>query len=169
MEITYTLTEDDYIKFNLYHTKQSETVQKNLFIQRIIGPILFIMFAIIFGLFSNLSLIGLLITFSILSVLWYFFYPAYFYNLITRNVEKTIREGNNDTVLGQQQLIFKEDELVNLTLFGKTAVKWQGITELKEDEDYFYLYNSAVSAYIIPKRALRASDDVKVFLHEKIN
>lgn len=168
MEINYTLTEDDYIHFNLFHTTHSKTVKKSLLIQRLLGPIIFIAFSYLFSKLAHLPLMGLLITFSLVSILWIIFYPNYFYKLIAKNVKKAIREGDNDGLLGKRQMSFSDNGLTDYTHSGKTEISWQGVKEFKEDDDYFFLYNSAVSAYIIPKRELVHSDEVRAFLLEKL-
>ncbi|WP_442852912.1 YcxB family protein [Bacillus sp. OxB-1] len=40
--------------------------------------------------------------------------------------------------------------------------------EFKEDAHYFYLYNSAVSAYILPKRELEDPEGTKSYVQSRI-
>ncbi|MBP1913882.1 hypothetical protein [Lederbergia galactosidilytica] len=42
MEINYGLTEEDYLNFNLFHAKNSNTVKRALNIQRFLFPLLLI-------------------------------------------------------------------------------------------------------------------------------
>lgn len=168
MEIVYTLTEENYLNFNLYHTSHSKTIKKSLMIQRLMGPVLFIIFSFVFPIVANLPFLGLFITFLVLSILWYTYYPKYFYNLIMRQVKKAINEGNNDGLLGKHRMTLTEDRLIDVTDTGKTEVLWSGMKELKEDDDNLYLYNSAMSAYILPKKDIHEFDKIKLFLQNKI-
>ena len=71
MEIEYNLTEEDYLHFNLFHIKNSKTGKNSLTIQRLIGPVIFIMAAFIFGeMDEELSITLLLCIFLILSIIW---------------------------------------------------------------------------------------------------
>ncbi|MFO1446306.1 YcxB family protein [Bacillus sp. Bva_UNVM-123] len=168
MEIKYHLTEEDYINFNMFHIRNSKTAMRSLTIQRFIGPIIFIISSYVFSKIGDVPFLGLFITFLILSILWVIFYPKYFYSHIIRHVKKMIKEGKNDGLLGEHHMMMTEDGIVDSTTNGETKVNWSGIQQVKENEDYFYLYNSSVSAYILPKRELHNLDEINSFLKSKI-
>ena len=168
MEITYYLTEKDYINFNLYHVKNSETGKKALNMQRFLSPVIFIISAYVISIFSEMSFLPLLITFLITSIIWVIYYPKYFYGLITRNVKKMIKEGKNDGLLGDHHLVMTDEGIVDTSSNRETKVSWPGIVNFKEDNENLYLYNSAVSAYILPKRELDYVDDVRNFIKSKV-
>ncbi|WP_226668184.1 YcxB family protein [Metabacillus litoralis] len=65
-----------------------------------------------------------------------------------------MKEGKNEGLLGDHVMLLSDEEIVDITSTGETKVKWVGIKSFKEDSSYFYLYNSSVSSYIIPKRNL---------------
>lgn len=168
MEIKYHLTEEDYINFNMFHIKNSKTAMRSLTIQRFIGPIIFIISSYVFSKIGDVPFLGLFITFLILSILWVIFYPKYFYSHVIRHVKKMIKEGKNDGLLGEHHMMMTEDGIVDSTTNGETKVNWSGIQQIKENDDYFYLYNSSVSAYILPKRELHNLDEISSFLKSKI-
>lgn len=154
MKIHYELTEEDYLHFNLFHVKQSKVAIKSLNIQRLLMPVFFIIVAFIFLGIGDMPLVFPLIIFGLLSILWIIFYPKYFYYLIMRQSKKILKEGKNDGLLGEQQITLSGEGIVYLTSNGESQVKWSGIKKVDEDSDFFYLYNSSISAYILPKRAL---------------
>lgn len=168
MEIKYTNTEEDYVKFNLFHVKNSKTAMKALHIQRIIGPIIFFIFTYVFSKLDNSNFLVWFIPFFILSILWVIFYPKYFYRHITRMAKKMIKEGKNEGLLGEHRMIFTDEGIEDHTSNGQTKVNWTGITEFKEDDANFYLYNSSVSAYILPKRDLENAVEMKNYLRSKL-
>lgn len=153
MKIYYELTEEDYLHFNLFHVKQSKAAIKSLNIQRFLMPVFVIIVAFIFSGIGDMPLVFPLIIFGLISILWIVFYPKYFYYLIMRQSKKMLKEGKNDGLLGEQQMTLSEDGIVYLAN-GESQVKWPGIKKVVEDSDFFYLYNSSISAYILPKRAL---------------
>ena len=168
MNIHYELTEEDYINFNLYHIKHSKMGKRSLLLQRIVTPFLYIIVAYLFSMIGNLPFLPLFITFFIVSALWVIFYPKYFYRLIARNAKKMIKEGKNDDLLGKHQLKMTEEGLVDTTANKETKVTWTGITAIQEDDGYFFLYNSSVSAYILPKRELDHVDVVRQYIQSRV-
>lgn len=70
MEIDYELLEEDYIKFNLYHLRNSLTYKKQVFIVKyIVNTVLaFMMFCIGSFIFNQSMLIWFLISISFLII-----------------------------------------------------------------------------------------------------
>ncbi len=168
MEINYKLTEEDYLKFNLFHIKNSKTAIKALNMQRYLPPICFIIAAFISTTVMNASLPVMLIIFLTISILWIIFYPKYFYNYVIRNTKKMLREGTSDGLLGEHHLIMTEEGIEDSTTYGDSRVRWSGFINFEEDSYNFYLYNSSVSAYVIPKREIRNVEGMKDYLNSHI-
>lgn len=168
MKVNYNLTEQDYINFNLYHLKNSKMGKKSLNMQRFLSPVIFMIVAYVFSTLGGMPLLSTYIVFIITSILWVAFYPKYFYGLITRNVKKMIKEGKNDGLLGDHQLIITDEGIVDTSSNKETKVDWPGIESFKEDNDNFYLYNSSVSAFILPKRELDHVDELRDIIKSKV-
>lgn len=168
MEINYKLTEEDYLEFNLFHIKNSKTAIKALNIQRFLPPIVFIIATYISTAVIDASLPVMLIIFLTISILWIIFYPKYFYNYIIRNTKKMLREGTSDGLLGEHHLIMTEEGIEDSTSNSDSKVRWSGFVNFEEDSYNFYLYNSSVSAYIIPKREISDVEGMKEYLNSHI-
>lgn len=168
MEIKYNLTEEDYLNFNLFHVKNSNTVKRALNIQRFLFPVLFIVISYLFSKMTEISFLGVFIPFLLISILWVIFYPKYFYRFIIRNTKKLIREGKNEDLLGEHRMTLSEEGIVDTTSNKETKVTWSGIQMIKEDEHSIYLYNSSVSAYILPKKDLHNVEETKALIQAKI-
>lgn len=168
MEISYNLTEEDYLHFNMFHVKNSKVVKRALNIQRFFVPIIFIIASIVLSKLGDMPFFGLFITFLVVSILWVIFYPKYFYSYVIRNTKKMINEGKNDGLLGEHHMILSEEGIADSTSHGETKVNWSGIQTLSEDEHYIYLYNSSVSAYILPKRKLDDAWELMSYLKLKV-
>lgn len=161
MELTYNITEEDYIQFNLFHIRNSQTAVRTLNIQRYLSPVIFIIFSFIFPKLFDGSLWLSLAIFGIMSILWIVYYPKYYYSHILRHVKKMLKEGKNHGILGEHHMYFADEGIIDKTVTGETKVSWSGIEEFKEDDHNLYLYNSSVSAYILPKRELENLEGVK--------
>lgn len=160
MEIKYVLTEEDYVHFNMYHIKNSEAAMKMLNLQRYLTPIFFIIVSILLSQVSEIPLPISLSVFLVIGILWYIYYPKYYERFLVKQVKKMFSEGKNDGLLGEHILTLSEEGLVETTSNGETRASWTSIKNFKEDKDYYFLYNSSISAYIIPKRGIEQLDDV---------
>jgi Tfp pilus assembly protein PilE len=168
MEIRYGLKEEDYLNFNMFHIKNSKTAIRALNMQRFLTPIIFIVLSYVLSKVGNLSFFELFIAFLIVSILWVIFYPRYFYSYVIRNTKKMIKEGKNDGLLGEHHMILSEEGIIDSTSTSETKVTWSGIKTLSEDKDNIYLYNSSVSAYILPKRELDDVEEIITYLKSKL-
>lgn len=168
MEISYNLTEDDYINFNLYHMNNSKTGIRALRLQRFLFPVFFIALSSFMAIILDISLIFMLVYSLLFSIIWIIFYPKYFNRTIVKNVRKMLREGDNKGILGDQHMSLKDEGIVVTTKTGETKVNWAGINILKEDENNFYLYVGAMNAYLIPKRQITVSNELRTYVNSKI-
>lgn len=168
MQIKYHLTEEDYINFNLFHMKNSKTAMKALKVQRFLIPIVYMVVAYVFASVLDGSYILSFSIFGIMGILWIIFYPKYHYNFVLRQVRKMITEGKNEGLLGDHLMTISEEGVHDENPKGETKVSWSGIQDLKENEHYLYLYNSAVSAYILPKREVRDIEELRTVLNTKV-
>ncbi|MFP7298762.1 YcxB family protein [Neobacillus niacini] len=169
MEIKYNLTEEDYLKFNMFHISHSESANKSLKTQRFATPFVYIIFAYIFANIADIPFLYSLIPFLIVGILWVIFYPKYFQSRILSQTKKMIREGKNEGLLGEHTMILSEEGIVDSNTKGETKVHWSGIIKLVEDESNLYVYNSSVSAYIIPKRELNDVEEVRNHIKSKLS
>ncbi|PSL41478.1 YcxB-like protein [Planomicrobium soli] len=168
MEINYSVTEEAYIDFNLFHIKNSKSTQKTITIQRVIIPIIYLLIPILFSYILDLPFLFLFVPFFVFSVLWAVFYPVFVYRNVKRTAKKMIREGKNEGMLGNHKMIFSDEGLREKSSKGEKKVYWLGIEHLAEDTDNFYLYNIAVSAFIIPKKDVGNRAELKSYLLKKI-
>ena len=168
LEINYRLKEEDYVNFNMFHIKHSKTATRSLHMQRYLAPVFFIAISYVFSLLGDVPLFGLFITFLIMSILWIIFYPKYFYHFVKSRTKKFIREGKNDGLIGEHRMVMTEEGIKDFTTNGETSVRWPGIISFKEDNLYIYLFNTSVSAYILPKRDLSNEEEIRNYLISKL-
>jgi len=169
MQIQFKLTEEDFLNFNLYHVKHSKTATRALRLQQFLIPLLYVLAAFIFSMIGDMPFLFLLVPFLVLSVVWIFLAPKFFYSSVMRNVKKMLKEGKAGGITGNYTMTLTEEGLAESTPIEEKKTRWDGITSFQEDDDYFYLYNSAVSAYILPKRALKNIGDIRALLQSKVN
>jgi len=74
----------------------------------------------------------------------------------------------NDGLIGSHQLKLTEEGLVDTSSNRETKVTWLGITSFQEDDGYFFLYNSSVSSYILPKREIDDVDEMRRYVQSNL-
>ncbi|MEM1504576.1 YcxB family protein [Domibacillus sp. 8LH] len=163
MELKYDLTKEDYLAFQIHVAKQSETVKHALIMQRLMGPVLFLLFTLVVSWVTEEWLPGLFITFAAASVLWVTLYPKYFYEHIKRNVNKMLNESRNDNMFGLHTFVMDKKGFTEKNRAGEKKTNWSGIERVDEDEAYFFLFTSIVEAYIIPKRSFKNEERQEEF------
>lgn len=167
MNFTYHLSEESYVQFNMHHIENSKTVQTSLNLQRFGIPFLYMIVAFILSYVSELSLAYLLTVFSILGVIWIIFYPRYFYRSVKKRTVKFIREGNNEGILGKHEMTLTEEGILDVAENRQTSCSWEGIQRVTEDDYNLYIYNTSMSAYILPKRELSQWNEIKGFVQNR--
>lgn len=167
MEISYNITEEAYLEFNMYHAKNSKTVKNSMTIQRVTVPIVYLLIAIVFSYVMDWPVMFLFVPFLLMGILWAIFYPAYLYRHIRRTARKMVREGKSDGMLGNRTMIFTEEGLREISSTGEKTQLWSGIEKIGEDQSNFYLFNSGMSAYIVSKQNMDDVDSMRSFLHRQ--
>ncbi|EDP67661.1 hypothetical protein CAT7_04459 [Carnobacterium sp. AT7] len=166
MEIEFELLEEDYINFNLDHANSSASVKKSLILQRILGPLVFLIATLALGTFSEIPVWYWITIFSIMSVIWLVFYPNYFNWEMGRNIKKMLKEGNNKNLLQKRKIFLTDEAIIETSTASETKTPWSDVNKVEETSEYIYIYNSSISAYIIPKRVLGNQNKINTFLEE---
>ncbi|SFC94906.1 YcxB-like protein [Bacillus sp. OV322] len=160
MKSTYQLDLQDYLNFQMNHAANSPAVKKALLIQRFLFPI--IMLAL--PLFIDSSIFGWIV-YTIFAAGWLIFYPKYFYGHIKKNAKKMLQEGDDCSLYGTHELTITDQEIIEKSKNGETRHNWESIQKIVDTPSYFYIYNSNVSGYIIPKSKI--TQEISVFLQNK--
>lgn len=167
MEVEYHLTEEDFIQFNVFHVKNTKIARRSLMINRIVGPIFFLIFGYFYSQVDGDLNLGIIATVIILSALWVILYPKYFAALVKRNTKKGLDNDNKQGLFGHHRLTMTDDGVFDSTSIGTTSTRWESILEFQEDQYNFYLYYGPTNAYIIPKRDIENVDDVRHYIQSK--
>lgn len=166
MEINYELTEKDYLDFNVFHAENSPTIRRSILIQRLIGPVIFLIMPFYATRKTGIPLWYWLIIFGTLSALWYSFYPKYIKWEVSRRTSKLIKEGKDNTLLGNRTIKLTPEGVHDISEHGDSKVKWGSIERIEKNETHIYIYISSISSFIIPIRAFKDLASKEVFMME---
>jgi len=170
MRVDYDVTKKDFIDFNLFHMKKSSATRTiKIFTYGI--PIILIGWILLSNSVSFDDLIIRIVIFicmaaALVVMLW--LTSKLSSKLI---VSRLFNEGKNKDVLGKHTIIIDDEGLIETTENSENRTKWAGIEKIVCSDTAILVYNSAISAYIIPKRAFeneRCMNDFYEFIKERI-
>lgn len=167
MELKCSITENEFVAFNLHMVTRNPKYQKALRQQRYLPVLILLFLSVPFANYAHIPVLGAFALMLTLSVLWVLFYPKYFFNYTARKAKKDLKK--HPHVLGGYEYVLSKDFFTGKTELGKEIIKWADIQSFEEDLTSFYLFKTPVSAYIIPKKDLDDSEKVRDFIQKKIN
>ncbi|MDH5680931.1 MAG: YcxB family protein [Spirochaetota bacterium] len=164
MTLKYSLTDDDIIEFQLYHVKKSPSMQASIrFWSLLIPVILMITVVVLDQIMDNLSKVYLVFGFA-LSIVLAAGYRFIYYHTIKRYTRKMLKEGENKGLIGEQIIKVQDQSLSISEAKGKIKYDEPFINRIAENSNYFFIYISSVSAYIIPKTVFESEEEKMSFV-----
>jgi len=146
MTLRFNVTENDYLQFNIFHNKHSPTVRRTLLLLRFLLPVMLISFTFLSGRLSTINLISI----AIISVIWFCVTPALFLCSIKRSVRRLMKEGKCNEFVGERTVIFSEASIRLEAETRTVETSFSAVERIVSDDERFYIYIGAISAYIIP-------------------
>lgn len=150
MVIEFDFEMKDWIEFQKYYLKTSKQFNRSKIIITAIVPLIFCILLVLKLIRNDLSLIEVAV-FVIISVLWIMLYPKRFYNKVLDKARKMLEEGDNSGIFGRHKVTLTDEGIIHTEPESEQNIKWSGIKKLAESDEYYFLYNTPVSAIIIPK------------------
>ena len=146
------LTDEDYLAFNIFHSFESQDGQKNIRKRRII--LLSIIVLIVLCFVFSMGLTSFTVIYITLVGLFTLIYTLSFKKIITRNLKGQLRQQKKQGKLPfDPEATFElyDEEFAEYTELKRTEQSYQTIERICILNDkYIYLYNSSMSAYILP-------------------
>ncbi len=176
MEINYSVSNNDYIQYNVHHTENSPTFKKQTMTMRLVFPIIFILITLISyaGEIAHPkpeTIIGMGCTFvflAIISILFFVFYPAIFRKTLIRNINSMLNEGKQNEFIGEHKLLLQENRLrvENITRESTIETAYKNIERIVCDKNALYIYTGSITAFIIPANAFTTDMEKEKFIAE---
>ena len=169
MVIQYEILEEDYISFNILHQERSKHMKRMILIVRCFFSFVFLYtLMLIFTTKKEIGIDSKIIPFCLLFFSLYFiiFTPRYFKYSLKKQTRKLIKEGKNDSILGKKKLEIDNEYIIESDESTETKHKWSVIEKIVETDKYIFIYASAISAYIIPKRIFNSLNEKEAFLQK---
>jgi hypothetical protein len=167
MIIEYESTPEAMVEFNLFHMAHSPSLQRQILLGRVFCSLLtiFLSLGVLYLLDSDKYLTSFEYLLSIIGgIVAFFIYPSLNRATIIRRIRKLLSEGDNKAFFGHQTITVSPEGLFSKTQVGESKLNWTAIDKVVQNGDYIFIYNSAVSAIVIPKVAFPTDEAKQEFL-----
>lgn len=133
-------------------------------IQRFIGPIMFLISIFVVNRYSDMPFGYTAAIFGVTSVAWYFIYPKRIEMNLKKQVMQRFSEGQNKDLLAENDMTVNEKEIIRVTDYKTTNIKWKTINKIEITKKHIFIFDSAISAIIIPMTAFESESNKKEFV-----
>lgn len=159
MKITYKLEIEDAVALADHHYKKSMTgFKKNFF--KYIGIILIILGIgfIAQGKTDTISFLYLVLGFFLV-----IFEPLILRKIVKRSTSSVYLKGKNSEVFCKNTLEVNKSTVKLKSPNSEVKQTIKSLESFEENENYFFLYNTSQTAFIIPKRCFKNKKEIKEF------
>lgn len=163
MRIKYNLTEDDYINFNMYHLKNSDTLKKSIMINRYVTPLIFLIIPFVLRKISNIPFWYWAIVFTITYIIWGVSYEKNLYKINKKRIKKMLKESSNEGLVGEKILEIDGEYIRSKSYARESNIHIKSIKNIKEDDNYIFIYVNSIEAVIVPLRAFNSKEEKENF------
>lgn len=167
MELKYEVTEEDYIKFNIYHAKNSRAHKKTYNMLRYLASILCGIVIYFTGpsLYKQNKLYWGIIA-ILFMLIWIIRFPKTYEKLIKKSTKDMLKDGDNSSMICQNTMIIEGNEIKVINGHSTEITSKKGIKEVKVYDDMILIYLSGFTAHIVPTRYL--TEETEKELLEKL-
>jgi hypothetical protein len=169
MLLKYTVNEDNYIAFNIYHAQNTANYKRIILCLYLLVPVLLAAITpLVFMTYPDISLWLWGAIAAAASGLWMLTTPSRFTAMIRRQVRKTIKERNE--LIGKFSLELRDADMIYTAHGESHEVAYSRIVKIAKDNGRTYLFLSALLAIIVPPEAFAHESQQKAFfkiLHDK--
>ena len=173
MQFSFSLDVEDWVEFQKHFLKSSSMFNRS---RRLITWVLPIVIVLLIWRDidpENISL-GSSVPYIIMAAVavgWVIFFPNFYFNRVLRQARTMAEKGDNQQLLAQRELIVDANEGITQKYPGEVfEIGWADVVRIDATENYFYLFNTKMSAVIVPLQRLKGMDGYKELvqlLHEK--
>ena len=134
-------------------------------------PAVLILISLFFILFIRPeSIIAPVLICLLISFVWVLGFPMIMKNQIKKQVTKLMDEGKKDDLIGDFTMIIGDEDITDGNANRTVKSTFDTIEKITMDDKRLYIYNSAMSAFMIPHSAFGSpekEDEVVVYIKEK--
>ena len=165
VEITYDITAEDYIAFNLNYMRTNPVSKRGILKARIQGVVLILAGGGVCGYLYGAYTPFLIAVFVLAAALFAVFIPRTITKKVTENVRKTLKQSGS-IACGRKTMTL-EDGRFRLRGEGEDSLyHYAKVQKIVEDTAHYYIYVGAMEALIVPFSAFADAMVRKVFFED---
>ncbi len=143
--LRYETSIDDMMAFQEFHTANSPILKKQIFWLRLGSVTLFLILAFLANRSSGA------VTIALSAAFFFGAFIPWFIRFGTRlQMRKLYSSGMLKGMLGSSRIEVTDDGLVSLNPLNEVKTRWEGIDHIASSATHTFIYNSAISAFVIP-------------------
>lgn len=159
MKINYQLTNSDFLEYQLYTSSKSESHKKKRKNNRIIGPILFLVYGV-YLIKKDENYIGIIV-FGIAAILWFIFYPKYSKWRYKNHFQKHVKENYKNRINKPVEIDFDENSVNAKDFTSESKINGTELKELIETKNHFFIKLTTDLSLIVPKHSIENQTEIK--------
>jgi len=168
-EFNFTISEQDYLDFNLYHMNTASDMRKKLTVYRLMLPGFFVLW-LLFTYNQAENMLPRAILFAAASVLWFFAMKPLLVSSVKRRIAKMSQNGTLPCT--QVTAVRFDDDVMQSDCDGQEEVTaYAALDQITVYTSAIYIYTRAATVFILPFSAFASEsqkEDFIQFINEKI-
>jgi hypothetical protein len=164
MQVRYETTEASLVAFNAFHSRHSPSIRRMVLLGQYGLPVFLVV--ICWPTFAASSIYLGLLCLSPFILAWIMIYPKWWRYEQRRRISKMVKEGGPSKMFVWHTITLDQNGISEKTTTEDNFVHWSGVERFAEDDEYLYIYISALTAHVIPKRAFESKELLGQFVGE---
>ncbi len=150
MKINFNFELNDWMAFQEFHLSESKQFKKTKLISTLTVPIVYGLFILNDAIKGELDIIPTSI-FTVISILWMIYYPKRLTIRTLKKVKKILEDPVNSKIIGEHTIELSGQGLKITKPESENFINWNGLIRIAETKNYYFIYNTSISAIVIPK------------------
>jgi hypothetical protein len=165
LSLDYEVVPQDLIQFMLFHHKNSPTTRSQLFRAMVYMSIAFFIAVLLMAWWAERQPamwwgVAALAIFGMIRVA---LMPANHRRKLRSAIERMSREGRNLTLFGPRRVSMSPAFLSYASPYTQSLMRWVAVERVVSSPEAIYIYVSAASAHILPRRSFASDEDFRTF------
>lgn len=159
MEVSFTVTVDDFVAFN-WHVLRKSGAGRTAYLFGWLGlPLLLALLAALLVADGEAESVacGMMLGFG--AVVFLLAYPRVYRSTVEGNVRTFVKRLGARGIVGDATLIFSEDRLVAITELARTEVRWENLSGVETVGDHTYIFLTGMSGWILPRNGCDSDEE----------
>ncbi len=158
MKLKFDFDMNDWMQFQKLYLVESKQYRWTKFLVMIIIPLFFVILIVI-DILSGTFRVPMYLILAAAAVAWVVFYPKRMLKTTLKRIRKMLEKGDNTSLLGKHSFEFTNDNILYHDPSGEAVTSWSKVVRFVDTGNYYFLFITSISAYIIPKHKLNFTED----------